>query len=320
MLVRPWLIPFVVVFWFVTSGWLLVEKILPTLSPGTPPGHQAAHAADGTPVGWTVLWNDQPLGWALSQSRREGDGGMEVETTLHFDRLPMDEILPAWAKLLVRQSFDPKAVIALDARGHLSIDAAGSLRSFRSAIGSPSSAEQVVLSGTIDDGNVTVLISAGDVHYSTSRHLPTNVTLGDELSPQARLPGLFPNRRWTVPIYSPLRPGQPPVEVLHAQVVAEETMFWDDALVRVAVVHYRDDPASHHEPRCRLWVDRQGNVLKQESVVLGSRLVFLRRTDEAAERLLATIGVEPTGMEPEPLPGRVADGDLPATPAAPELP
>jgi glycosyltransferase A (GT-A) superfamily protein (DUF2064 family) len=55
------------------------------------------------------------------------------------------------------------------------------------------------------------------------------------------------------------------------------------------VVHYRDDPSAHHEPRTTLWVDLSGRVLKQESVVLGSRLAFLRRGDDEAERLAATI-------------------------------
>jgi hypothetical protein len=30
------MIPLVLIFWCVTSGWLLVEKILPGLSPGSP--------------------------------------------------------------------------------------------------------------------------------------------------------------------------------------------------------------------------------------------------------------------------------------------
>jgi hypothetical protein len=66
-------------------------------------------------------------------------------------------------------------------------------------------------------------------------------------------------------------------------------MFWDDKLVRVDVVHYRDDPATHREPRCRLWVDRSGRVLKQESLMLGSKLVFLRRSDEAAVDLISSV-------------------------------
>lgn len=62
MLHRPALIPLVFIFWGVSSGWLLVEKILPTLSPGSPPGYQALYTSENrlVPVAWTVLWNDQP--------------------------------------------------------------------------------------------------------------------------------------------------------------------------------------------------------------------------------------------------------------------
>jgi len=312
MLVRPWAIPLVFLFWCISSGWLLTAKIIPSLAPGAPPGQQAVHAPQGQPVGWTVLWNDQPLGWAVSQSHRLDDGGMDVESVLHFDRLPMDKVLPSWTKPLLRQTFDPETVLTLDARGRLSIDVSGTLRSFRSAITIPALSEQVVLNGMIDDGLVTLLVSAGDSHYSTSRRLPRNISLGDELSPQAMLPGLTANRRWTVPVYSPLRFGQSPIEMLYAHVAGEESMFWNDSLVRVDVVHYRDDPSQHHEPRCRLWVDRTGKVLKQESVVLGSRLVFLRRSDEAAERLLSLIETHP---EATPIP---PDDDAAAGGSAPE--
>lgn len=311
MLVRPWAIPLVVLFWCISSGWLLTAKIIPSLVPGAPPGQQAVHAPQGQPVGWTVLWNEQPLGWALSQSHQLDDGGLDVESVLHFDRLPMDKVLPSWTKPLLRQTFDPETVLTLDARGRLSIDVSGTLRAFRSAITIPALSEQIVLNGMIDDGLVTVLVSAGDSHYSTSRRLPRNISLGDELSPQAMLPGLAANRRWTVPVYSPLRFGQSPIEMLYAHVAGEETMFWDDSLVRVDVVHYRDDPSQHHEPRCRLWVDRSGKVLKQESVVLGSRLVFLRRSDEAAERLLSLVESHP---EAAPIPAddeAAADGSTP---------
>lgn len=291
MLYRPWLIPLVILFWCVSSGWLLLAKILPSLSPGSPPGYQALYTSENrlVPVAWTVLWNDQPLGWATSQSERTQDGGMEVESLLHFDRLPIDEVLPAWTKLLLRQSFDPNASYALDARGHLTIDAKGDLRSFRSVVTLPATADRVFLNGRIDKGEVTVDVRAHGMNYTVSRHLPNHITIGDELSPQATLPGLYHNRQWTVPVYSPLRPGQAPIQILHAKVAGEESMFWNDKLVRVDVVHYRDDPAAHREPRCRLWVDRSGRVLKQESLMLGSKLVFLRRSDEAAEDLISSV-------------------------------
>jgi hypothetical protein len=311
MLHRPWMIPLVLAFWCVTSGWLLVEKIMPGLSPGSPPGYQALYTTENrlVPVAWTVLWKDQPLGWALSQSERTEKGGMEVESLLHFDRLPINEVLPPWTKLLLRQSFDPGISYALDARGHLSIDQRGELRSFNSVVSLPATLDKVFLDGKINDGEVVVDVRAHGMTYSVSRHLPNHIMIGDELSPQATLPGLYPNRQWTVPVYSPLRPGQSPIQILHARVAGEESMFWNDSMVRVDVVHYSDDPAKHREPRCRLWVDRNGRVLKQESLMLGSKLVFLRRTDAGAADLVSGVMSPSEGEQ-----GKLVSPDSPAVP------
>jgi hypothetical protein len=284
---RPWLAAFIVIFWCITTSWLIVAKILPSFLPGSPPGYQALYASNNRliPVAWTVLWQDQPLGWALSQSSRREDGGLSVESLLHFDRLPLDDILPPWLKPIVGAAIKDAGPLTFDARGAVSIDADGQLASFRSTVDLPGGAGRVFLNGTVEDGEVTVLVHAKEMRFETSRHLPAHVMLGDELSPQATIPGLYAGRRWTAPVYNPLRSGKSAIDVLHAQVDGEEKMFWDDRLVQVHVVAYRHDPAGHHEPRTRLWVARDGRVLRQESAMLGVKLSFLRRTDEAAETL-----------------------------------
>jgi hypothetical protein len=300
MMQRPWLAPLTIIFWCVTTSWLVVEKILPSLLPGSPPGYQALYASNNRliPVGWTVLWQDHPLGWATSQSHAHDDGGVTVDTLLHFDRLPIDEMLPSWMKPLLGRALDQTAAIQFDARGKLEIDAKGELKAFHSTVDLPGGAAPVVLSGTVDDGHVKIVIRAGELSYESSRYLPSHIMIGDELSPQATMPGLFEGRRWTVPVYSPLRSGKSAIEVLHAEVMAEETMFWEDRLARVDVVAYRDDPSGHHEPRSRLWVDRTGRVLKQESMLLGSKLTFLRRSDEAAETLARSLAEEQAAGAP----------------------
>jgi hypothetical protein len=291
MLHRPWLIPPILAFWAVTMGWLVTAKILPSLAAGTAPGYQAFFAS-GTrlvPVAWTVLCNDSPMGWAISRAERLADRGLLVESLLHFDTLPIDEMLPPWLRTMARHAVEVRPAPAFDARGTLVIDPRGELRSFGSVVMVPGLKEKIVLNGTLEDGKVSIVITGNGMRYATERHFPSTVVLGDELSPQAMMPGLKAGRRWTVPVYSPLRPGSTPIEILHAHVAKEDAMYWEDQLVRVHVVHYRDDPSAHHEPRTTLWVDLSGRVLKQESVVLGSRLAFLRRGDDEAERLAATI-------------------------------
>jgi len=303
---RPFFTPLVVGFWLVTTGWLVVEKILPSMSPGSPPGYQALYTSGNRliPVAWSVSWNDRPIGWASSSTERTADGGLVVVSLLHFDRLPIDEMLPRWTKALVRRALeqgqpggspaldqgpsDGSDSLSFDARGRLSIDAEGRLLSFNSIVDLPGTSDKVFLNGSIDDDNLSITIQGRGLKYETRRYLPSNVMIGDELSPQATLPGLYTGRRWTVPVYSPIRPGHSPIEVLHAHVTDEETISWEDQIVRVHVVAYRDDPTSHREPRCRLWVDESGRVLKQEASMLGCRMTFLRRSDEEAEAMAAT--------------------------------
>jgi len=288
---RPWLAPFIILFWFVTTTWLVVAKIVPSFLPGSPPGYQALYAANNRliPVAWTVLWKDRPLGWAITESHRGADGGVTVETVLHFDRIPLEEILPAWTRPLVGQALARAPALDVEAHGTLFIDPSGQLRAFRSTVDLPGGADRVVLAGAVEDGNVHITVQAGELSYETSRYLPSHIMINDELSPQATMPGLTAGKRWTVPVYNPLRGGNVPLQMLHAEVVGEETLFWEDRLTRVDLVVYRDDPSEHHEPKSRIWVDRTGRVLKQESAMLGASLAFLRRSDDEAESLAAAL-------------------------------
>ena len=289
MLQRPFFTPVVIGFWAVATGWLFAAKIMPAWRPGSPPGHQAMYATGSrlVPVAWTVQCNDRPIGWAITRATRSQRHGLFVDSRLHFDRVPWDEMLPGWAASLAQRLVANKVTDSFDARGRLSIDDDGGLRSFSSVVNLPGTRDPLVLTGTVDQGRVSITMAAGDMRHETTRHLPTTVMIGDELSPQATLPGLTEGRRWTVPVYSPLRPGQSPLEILHAEVGGEETIFWEDSLVRVHVVAYREDPSSNREPRSRLWVDRSGRVLRQEAALLGARVSFVRRSDAEAARLAA---------------------------------
>lgn len=299
---RPLLTSVTIGFWCLTSGWLLAAKVLPALLPGSPPSQQMLYSGGDhlDPVGWSVKWNDQTVGWALTETRRSAAGGLTVDSRLHFQRLPLDEMLPPWVRLLVNRAVAGGTAASFDARGRLSIDVTGNLHAFSSIVSLPGTPEQIVLNGTVDDGQMHVDIRAGEMHYETSHSFPRRIMIGDELSPQATLPDLHEGRRWTVPVYSPLRPRHTPVEILHAVVGGEESVFWNDSLVRTHVVSYLEDPSGHHEPRCRMWVDLSGRVLRQEALLLGARLSFLRLADADAALLAAAEGRAAT---PPPEPG-----------------
>ena len=270
----------------VANGWLFVSKILPTLNPGTPPGYQAFYTTGSQPrpVAWTIMLNDRAVGSALSLAEDSGDGGLIVRSNLRLEHLPVDEIVPAWAQIFIGNVLAAHPTITLEAAGRMKIDRYGHLRQFQSLVRVPDSEQRVKLEGMIADNNkVVVSLKAGGIHYETDRYLPDGVSIGDELSPQAMMPGLYQGRTWTVPIYSPLRPGHKPMEILHAKVAGQETLHFDGQFVTTDIVNYRSDTSDHRPPRSRMWVEPRGRVLRHEAVILGSKLQFVRCPDDVAE-------------------------------------
>lgn len=275
------------------NGWLFISKILPSLSPGTPPGYQAFYitGSQPRPVAWTIMLNDRAVGSALSLAEDSGDSGLIVRSSLRLEHLPVDEIVPAWAQVFIGNVLAAHPTISLEAAGRMKIDRYGHLRQFQSLVRVPNSEQRVKLEGSIaDDNKVVVSLKAGGIHYETDRYLPDGVSIGDELSPQAMMPGLYQGRTWTVPIYSPLRPGHKPLEILHAKVAGQETLHFDGQLVTADIVNYRSDTSDHHPPRSRMWVEPRGRVLQHEAVILGSKLQFVRCPDDVAD--LMTVRLE----------------------------
>lgn len=304
----------------IANGWLFVSKILPTLTPGTPPGYLAFYTTGSKPlpVAWSIMLNDRAVGSALSLAEQTDDGGLIVRSNLQLDHLPVDEIVPAWAQIFIGNVLAAHPAISLEAAGRMKIDRLGRLRQFQSLVQVPGSAQQVKLEGTITDENkVIVSLRAGGIHYETSRYIPDEVAIGDELSPQATMPGLYQGRTWVVPIYSPLRPGHKPLEILHAKVFGQETLHFDGQFVTTDIVNYRSDTSDHHPPRSRMWVEPRGRVLRHEAVILGSKLEFIRVTDDVADTMVVRLDNHDsrfTGFPPLDAPSRLPDSP-PVSPA-----
>ncbi len=319
MLQRPWVSVVVAALWCLATGWLFVEKIAPSLSNGSPPGygHSLAAGQPPVPVAWSVLWKDMPLGWALSESRRLDDGQIAVDSWLHLDRVPIDDMLPKWtAEVLATVLRPPGHAIrgqgmVVESKSRFRFDAGGRLRTFDAAVDLPGVEAPILFTGAMVDDTLSVSLRAGELRYETRQQVPWHAVSGDELSPRAVLLGLFPGRRWQVSIFSPLRSNGSTVEVLHAEVDGEEQIYWDGQLTWTHVVVYRPDPTNRGSQRFRIWVDRSGRVLRQEAAILAARLVFERRNDEAAAELAADVAANLVAG-----PGRGSIGD--AASSAPE--
>ncbi|MBN2476771.1 MAG: hypothetical protein JXB62_19330 [Pirellulales bacterium] len=283
----------VVLLWLAAMSWLMVEKVLPPLQIGHPPSYGSILAAQGRepPVGWRMTFNGRPLGWALSTMAQLPTEITEIHSHVHFDELPLREMAPGWLGQLVDE---PVAHLGMEAHSALSIDPLGRLASFRSTLRINPLHDAIKLQGNVDGNRLKLIVGTGGLTYTTDVYLPPNALLGDALSPQTQLPGLRMGQSWTVPVYSPLRPPNSPIEVLQATVESRDRISWDGRTETAWLVVYRTDRGyglgNDEKPRAKLWVRQDGTVLKQQVVIFNSRMTFYRLPENEAAALAERVG------------------------------
>lgn len=288
----------IVLFWLSTMGWLVESKVLPPLKRGDPPDYRSMYSDDPfeeDPVGWDMMLNGKPIGWAVSRLAKYANGTSRAYHTtnlnshIHFDRIPVQDLSPAWMKALWRSTAAPSDEMKMDAHSNLEIDSLGHLARFSSALRVAGMRDSIKINGEVHASLLKVTVEAGQFRDHFETYLPSDALVADELSPQSRMTGLRVGQEWTVPVFSPLRPPNTPVEILQARVEKSDPLVWEDRAVPVCQVIYRSDSgsamSSSREPRAKLWVDDKGAVLRQEVSVLGSRLVFSRMSAQRSADL-----------------------------------
>ncbi len=286
----------VVVLWLVTMGWLVDKKVLPPLLVGEPPSYRQVIEAQNQdpPAGWKVSWKGKPLGWALTDTKMRQTGLTEVDGRVHFDRFPIGDMMPIWLQPFLALAKKPVDGLSLDASSVMLIDAFGRLLRFDSAVQLPPLIDEITMRGTVEGGQLQLLVRSGEQSLSHELSLPPKALLADALSPQTRLPGLHVGQTWSVPVFNPLWPTKSPIEVISAEVEAPETILWNGEPVRALVVVYRHDSGTgsgaSQNVQCKLWVRHDGVVLRQEAMLFDSSIVFVRLTDKAATKLIEAAG------------------------------
>ncbi len=272
----------IVLLWLAAMGWLLKCKVLPTFEVGDPPDQQEIVdlLPSEPPVGWTLAMNGRNVGWALTTISRQPEGMIKVGSHVHFDEVPLSQLTPGWLQTLLQSVDQPSMKQAMDARSVLYLNSRGRLTRFESTVGMDVADDFISLTGEVVGSQVLLAVRAGEFVYRSEAYLPNGALMGDALQPQTRLPGLRQGQTWTVPVYSPLRPPNSPMEILHAEVEDEDILPWNGRMERVWLVVYKTDPGAsllnRQEARGKLWVSREGDVLRQEVGILGSKLSFTR--------------------------------------------
>ena len=294
-----WYTTSVMLLWLTSMSWLVGSKVLPALWVGEPPSYREIVEAQkrDPPAGWDLTLNGEPLGWALNTALPIAGGGTELRGWACFRRLPLAGATPSWLKSMFQLLGQPLEVPKLDAHSTFTINAEGRLTAFRSAVRIAPLPDEIVFSGEVEGTKLTLTVRGSGMGTmpSTDIYLPPNALVEDSLTPQTKLPGLREGQRWSVPIYSPLRPMQT-VEILQAAVERSELISWGGEVIDCWVVTYRNDAGAglggQVPPRGCVWVRHDGTVLKQEMKLFEASLVFVRLTDEQAEYLAQKVQAE----------------------------
>lgn len=285
----------VVVLWLATMSWLVTEKVLPTLLVGDPPSTQAMLEArkPDVPVCWRVSWNDRQLGWAMSTAARQPDDSTKLRSLVHFDELPLSDMIPDVVKALLPDLKKLGNQFQMETRSILLFSPEGNLKGFDSAVKFDPVENAVEVRGVVEGSMLSLGVRAGNFNYETEMRMPPQAMLSDALSPEVSLPDLHRDQTWTVKTYSPLRPPTNPIEIMQARVEGMEPLSWGNGLVDVWLVTYSPDSGSvlggSGRPRARLWVKPDGTVLKQESSLFDSVMTFVRMPEDEAAELAATV-------------------------------
>jgi hypothetical protein len=285
----------VILFWLATMGWLVVAKILPPLRVGDPPNYASilADSRDEPPDCWTIRMKGTAIGWAAGKIERRGDGISELYSRVYLGELPLDELAPGWLAGALSQLLADLRRLEVDKRSRIAIDPLGRLVEFESRVRLADVADAIKVQGRIEGSTFKLTVTSDELSATISRSLSPNSLLSDELSPQARMPGLSVGQTWTVPLYSPFRSPSSPLEILQAKVEREDRFLWDGRNVKTRVIVYRSDAGSGvagGEVRGRTWVRDDGVVLRQQVAVFRTPVEFERLAAAQAEEIWQALG------------------------------
>ncbi len=272
----------VFVLWASSMSWLVVVKILPSFAVGDPPNRYAILSAQAKEqrVGYEVRWNEASVGSALVCGERLAGGGTLTTGRVQFDRLPVREMIPQGIVKLVGLDGAVPDHIQFDAQHQVLFHANGRLQRFDSTISLGPQVSKILVEGFVAGDTVVLTIRSAGATYATRRPLPRNVMVSNGLMPQSRMPGLREGQKWTIEVYSPLRPPTDPMEILQAEVVGRDLISWGGDLENAWLVVYRGDPGAKvgrsGKERAWLWVRDDGVVLQHRMAVFDGTLTFVR--------------------------------------------
>lgn len=310
----------VVLFWLATMSWLMLVKVMPLLRTGDPPlakSQLVEEQLDLPPACWRVQWNERDIGWAATKVESCPGGGSDVVSRVEFQRQAFDEI-PGVVRRVLDAMLGSGARFDLSLHNRMHLDEQNRLTGFDSDVHLDHIEQPLfTVCGDVRGELLHVeLFSAGDSLHQHVMRMGQSL-IGDEFSPQPYMPHLYQGRTWTEQVFSPLpsptSPGKVSSRIIQATVERSESVLWGAEVVPAWLVVYRDaeaDAGKSSPPVGRMWVKRDGMVIRQEATLLGSRIRFERLSDAEAHSLADQLSEDWRAEITTPLPRPVPDASL----------
>jgi hypothetical protein len=247
----------IVLFWLISTTWLIVREIVPLYRAGQPPAFftDVITEVSGTTINWKLLKKGQSIGIATSQIQPvRSDRGYELTSTLQFEAFQLE---------VVNVKVEIKKIVT---RFRLSRHGKLKERSFEIRVLAPAEV-RAELRGVVEDGVIYPKFLVSGVEYPGPPPVPVE-SLGDVLNtthPLNRIPGLWVGRTWKVAHFNPLGLVIPVGKLTPSTKIAEveeDVLEWQNETVRCFRIDYRE-PGK--KATAHTWVRRSdGLVLCQQ--------------------------------------------------------
>ena len=264
----------VMTLWVATMAWMVNERVLPTFLYGDPP--QSGIAFQTQPVAWDIEIDGKHSGEAVLQTLDIGYGIRETHCLIELESLPKPKSLPSYF-LPVTSALE---TLAPTIRTRMTFNAVGQMLHFKSWFWLDMTQQPMTITGKVQDNKLKLHIQTGIFGNQIEYDWPAQGFRVDELTPESRMLMLYVGRKWRREIFSPLSPIQQPMEILEAEVTEQVRVDHHGSVVEAKIVEYRSvgqaGVSEEDRLRSKMWVAKDGRVLKQQSELLGSELTLCR--------------------------------------------
>jgi hypothetical protein len=264
----------IVLFWLISSTWLIVREIAPLFRAGEPPAFltDVTDEVGGTQINWRILRKGESAGDGNSHVRRRPDRTFELFSELRFQNFT---ILKVWEIRRIASRYR--------------VDKDGNLKALETEVklATEGLETKAQVKGAVQDGLFTprVFLNGVEKHLGPFQPQPVEVgSHGNVLNSMHllnKVQGLWAGRSWKVPLLDPLGSVLPGRQALTRALIASVStseLEWQGQTVPCFRIDYQE---SGKKATAHTWVRRSdGLVLQQEASHDAMDMVLVREVSK----------------------------------------